>query len=149
VALSHVRTLAEATSLSIAPRVLNLSLIGGFSVVALLLCLVGIYGVMSYAVTARTREIGVRLALGASPTSVLKAVLIRGVRLAATGAFIGIALAATVSRSLDSLLYSVTPRDPLTFAIVPALLIFVAAVGSYVPARRAMRVDPLVTLRHE
>jgi len=110
---------------------------------------VGIYGVMSYAVTSRTREIGVRLALGATPSSVLRVVLICGVRLAVTGALLGIALAAIVSRSLNSLLYSVTPRDPLTFAVVPALLSAVALAGSYLPARRAMGVDPLVTLRHE
>ena len=149
VPLSHVRTLADATSLSIAPRVLNLSLLGGFSVAALLLCLVGIYGVMSYAVAARTREIGVRLALGASPHGVLAMVLTRGIRLALTGALVGLALAAIIGRSLDEMLYSVTPRDPLTFTIVTALLIGVAVVGSYIPARRAMRVDPLVALRHE
>ncbi len=149
VPVSHVRTLAEATSLSIAPRVLNLWLIGGFSLTALLLCLVGIYGVMSYAVASRTREIGVRLALGASPNGVLALVLARGIRLAVIGAVLGVMLAAIVGRSLDRMLYSVTPSDPLTFAVVTGVLIGVAVVGSYLPARRAMRVDPLVTLRHE
>jgi putative ABC transport system permease protein len=149
VPLSHVRTLTEATSLSIAPRRLNLSLVGGFSLAALLLCLVGIYGVMSYTVALRTREIGVRLALGATRGGVLGLVLTSGLRLATIGALVGIALAVIVARSLDEMLYSVTPRDPLTFAAVTALLIAVATAGSYVPARRAMRVDPLVTLRHE
>jgi len=149
VALSHVRTLAEATSLSIAPRVLNLSLVGGFSIVALLLSLVGVYGVISYSVASRQREIGLRLALGATPGMVLMLVLTRGVRLAATGAIVGIVLAAIGGRFVDSMLYSVTPRDPLTFGVVTALLMAVATTGSYVPARRAMRVDPLVTLRHE
>lgn len=149
VPLSHVRTVTEAISLSIAPRLLNLSLVGGFSVAALLLCLVGIYGVMSYAVTSRMRELGVRLALGAAPSGVLTLVLTRGIRLAAMGVLIGISLAAIVGRSLDTMLYAVTPRDPLTFVAVTSLLIVVAAAGSYIPARRAMRVDPLVTLRHE
>ncbi len=149
VPLSHVRTLTQAISLSIAPRVLNLSLVGGFAVSALVLCLVGIYGVMSYAVTSRAREIGVRLALGAAPGGVLALILARGMRLAMAGAVIGIALAAVVARSLDAMLYSVTPGDPVTFAAVTGLLIAVAAAASYLPARRAMRVDPLVTLRHE
>jgi predicted permease len=149
VPLSHVRTLDEATSRSIAPRVLNLWLLGGFSVTALLLCLVGIYGLMSYAVTSRMREIGVRLALGASPSAVQRMVLRRGGRLAVTGALVGLGLAAIVGRSLDEMVYSVTTHDPLTFIAVTVLLISVTVAGSYVPARRAMRVDPLVTLRHE
>jgi predicted permease len=149
VPLSHVRTLTEATSLSTAARVLNLSLVGGFSLAALLLCLVGIYGVMSYAVASRTPEIGLRLALGATPGGVLTLVMTRGIRLAVTGAVIGVVLGAIVGRFLDAMLYSVTARDPLTFMVVTVLLIAVAAAGSYVPARRAMRIDPLVTLRHE
>jgi predicted permease len=149
VPLSHVRTLADATSASIAPRVLDLSLAGGFSFAALLLCLVGVYGVMSGAVTARTREIGVRRALGAAPASVLARVLTRGVRLALVGTTIGLLLSIAVARALQAMLYGVTPRDPLTFAAVAALLLAVAAAGSYLPARRAMRVDPLVALRQE
>ena len=149
VPLSHVRTLAEATSLSVASRVLNLSLLGGFSAAALLLCVVGIYGVMSFAVTARTREIGVRLALGAAPRGVLTLVLARGVRLTALGAIAGIALAAALGRSLDTMLYSVTAHDPFTFAVVTLVIVAVAAAGSYLPARRAARVDPLIALRDE
>ena len=149
VPLSHVRTLAEATSLSTAPRVLNLSLVGGFSVAALLLCLVGIYGVMSYAVASRAAEIGLRLALGATRQGVLTLVMTRSLRVTVTGVVVGIVLAAIAGRALDAMLYSVTARDPLTFTVVAALLIAVAAAGSYVPARRAMRIDPLVTLRHE
>jgi len=149
VPLSHVRTLTEATSLWIAPRVLNLSLVGGFSATALLLCLVGIYGLMSYSVSERTREIGVRLALGATPRSVLALLLARGLRLALAGAAVGIFMAALMGRSLEAMLYSVSRRDPATFAAVTVLLIAVALVGSYFPARRAMRVDPLLALRHE
>jgi putative ABC transport system permease protein len=149
VPLSHVRTLTEATSLWIAPRVLNLSLVGGFSATALLLCLVGIYGLMSYSVSERTREIGVRLALGATPRSVLALLLARGLRLALAGAAVGIFMAVLMGRSLEAMLYSVSRRDPATFAAVTVLLIAVALVGSYFPARRAMRVDPLLALRHE
>ena len=149
VPLSHVRTLTEATSLSIAPRVLNLALVAGFSAAALLLCLVGIYGVMDYSVAEQTRDIGVRLALGAAPHSVLALVMTRAVRLALVGAVVGIALAAAVGRSLEAILYSVNPRDSATLVGVTVLLVAVALLGSYLPARRAMRVDPLVALRHE
>jgi putative ABC transport system permease protein len=149
VPLSHVRTLSEATSLWIAPRVLNLFLVGGFSAAALLLCLVGVYGVMSYSVAERTREIGVRLALGAAPRSVLALLLARGLRLALAGAAVGIFIAAILVGSLEAMLYSVNRRDPATFTAVTVLLMAVAFVGSYFPARRAMRVDPLVALRHE
>jgi putative ABC transport system permease protein len=149
VPLSHVRTLAEATSLWMAPRVLNLSLVGGFSAAALLLCLVGIYGLMSYSVAERTREIGLRLALGASPRSVLALLLTRGLSLALAGAALGIFMAVIMGRSLEAMLYSVSRRDPATFAAVTVLLVAVVLVGSYFPARRAMRVDPLLALRHE
>jgi len=149
VALSHVRTLAEATSLSIAPRMLNLALVGGFSAAALLLCLVGIHGVMSFAVAEQTRDIGVRLALGAAPAGVLALVMTRAVRLAVTGALLGIGLAAVLGRWLEAMLYSVNTRDPATFAAVTLLLVSVALAGAYFPARRAMRIDPAVALRHE
>jgi len=149
VPLSHVRTLDAATSLWMAPRVLNLSLVGGFSAAALLLCLVGTYGLMSYSVAERTREIGVRLALGATPRSVLALLLFRGLRLALAGAALGIFMAAIMVRSLEAMLYSVSRRDPTTFAAVTVLLVAVTLVGSYFPARRAMRVDPLLALRHE
>jgi putative ABC transport system permease protein len=149
VALSHVRTLTEATSLSIAPRTLNLALVGGFSAAALLLCLVGIHGVMSYSVAAQTRDIGVRLALGAAPSGVLALVMTRAVRLAAIGAVLGVALATVLGRWLEAMLYSVNTRDPATFAVVTLVLVTVALAGSYFPARRAMRIDPIVALRHE
>jgi ABC-type antimicrobial peptide transport system permease subunit len=149
VPISNVRTLDEAESLSIAPRRLNLLLISGFASVGLLLCLVGVYGVMSYAVNECTREIGVRLALGANPRRMLAMVLARGLRLAAIGAVAGAGGALVVSRLLRGLLYSVPPGDPTTFATVTAAVIVVALVASYVPARRAMRTDPLIALRDE
>jgi len=149
VPLSHIRTLSDATSLSMAPRVLSLALVVGFGAAALLLCLVGIYGLMSYTVAERTREIGVRLALGAAPALMLKLLLARGIRLALAGAAAGLALAAILGRSLEAMLYAIDRRDPATFAVATVLLLAVAVVGSYFPARRAMRVDPLVALRHE
>jgi putative ABC transport system permease protein len=147
VPMSHVHTLRETVSLLVAPRLLNVSLVGGFAAVALVLCLVGVYGVMSYAVTERTREIGVRLALGAAPSRVLAMLLVHAFRLAAIGAAIGAAAALVLSRAMAGLLYSIAPADPPTFAVVVATVLFVAMAASYVPARRAMRMDPLLALR--
>jgi putative ABC transport system permease protein len=149
VPISHVRTLREAVSLSIAPRLLNLSLVGGFAAVALVLCVVGVYGVMSYAVTERTRELGVRLALGAAPSRVLAMVLAHALRVAVSGAAIGALGALVLSRVMAGLLYAVGPADPLTFTAVVAIVLFVALLASSVPARRAMRMDPLAALRDE
>jgi len=113
------------------------------------LCLVGVYGVMSYAVNERTREIGVRLALGAAPGQVRASVLGRAARLAVVGAAIGTAAALLLARVMSGLLYSIPPGDPATFAAVVAAVMFVAVVASYLPARRAMRLDPLIALRDE
>jgi putative ABC transport system permease protein len=149
VPVSHVRTLDQAVSLAFAPRRFNLWLICGFGAVALLLCLVGVYGVMSYAVNERTREIGVRLALGAAPRQVRAMVLGRAVRLAALGAAIGTVGAFIVSRAMSGLLYAINPGDPATLASVVAVVVFVSLVASYLPARRAMRMDPVIALRDE
>ncbi len=147
--LSHIRTLNEALALSVAPRRFNLALLGVFAVVALLLCVVGIYGVMSYTVTQRTPEIGIRLALGAQPRDVRRLVLRQGLRLAFIGLAIGLVGAWVLTRLLQSLLYGVSPSDPLTFGCVALLLTSVALLASYIPARRAMKVDPLIALRYE
>jgi ABC-type antimicrobial peptide transport system permease subunit len=149
VPISHVQTLSEAVSQSIAPRRLNLSLVGGFAAVALVLCLVGVYGVMNYAVTERTREIGIRLALGADPKRVLAMVLADGLRLVAIGTAAGLTTALFVARLLASLLYDVRPGDPATFTAVPLMLIGAAIAASYPPARRAMRMDPVIVLRRD
>jgi ABC-type antimicrobial peptide transport system permease subunit len=120
---------------------------GGFGGVALLLAVIGVYGVMSYTVAQRRREIGVRLALGARPFDVLRAVVARAVIIAGAGVIVGTAAAFGLVRILEGLLYGVSMTDPVAFVAVPALLLGAAALAAYVPARRAARVDPLQALR--
>jgi putative ABC transport system permease protein len=120
-----------------------------FGAVALLLASVGVYGVLSYSVSQRTQEIGVRMALGAGRRDVLRLILGQGLRLAAIGIVLGLLGAFGTTRFLKTLLYNVTPSDPLSFVVVACFLAFVAVVASYVPARRAMAVDPLIALRNE
>ena len=124
-------------------------LLAVFAAIALLLSSVGIYGVLSYVVAQRTRHIGIRMALGATPAQVMRDVLWYGVRLTTVGLALGLAGAVAGTRVLSSLLYSVKPLDPLTFIAVPLLLAVVAVAASYIPARRATQVDPMVALRHE
>jgi putative ABC transport system permease protein len=119
-----------------------------FALTALLLAGLGIYGVISYMVSERTHEIGIRLTLGAQRRNVLRMVLGQGLRLALAGAAVGLAAALIVSEFMAGLLYGVRPTDPLTFAGVTILLIGVALLACYLPARRAVRVDPLIALRH-
>jgi putative ABC transport system permease protein len=123
--------------------------LGGFAALALLLAAVGIFGVISYAVAQRTQEIGVRRALGAGTAGVMRLVLTQSLGLAAIGVAIGLAGALAVSRILRSMLFGVTPTDTLTFASVAAGLLAVAFLASYLPARRAARIDPLRALRYE
>src|SRR5437016_2963656 len=129
------------------PRFLTL-LLTLFSSVALILAAVGIYGVISYSVAQRTREFGVRIALGAQPADLLGIVLRRGMLLAGIGVLTGLAGAFWLTRFLMSLLFGVTPTDPVTFGTIPLLLVGVALLASYIPARPATKIDPIVALRY-
>jgi putative ABC transport system permease protein len=134
---------------TLAPRRWTLLLLASFAALAVVLAAVGIYGVMSYAVTRRTQEIGIRMALGARQPQILRLVLRQGLRLAAAGTAIGLGLALALTRWMESLLYRVSATDPVTFAGIAALMLFVASAACYLPARRASRVDPMIALRYE
>lgn len=142
-------TLAEVVSGSVQSRRFNLALVGIFAATALLLALAGMYGVMAYSVTRRTNEIGVRMALGASRRNVLGLVLGQGLLTAGAGVVIGTFISLAVSRALKSLLFGLSPADPLTFAAVIFMLVAVAMLACFVPALRASRIDPMVALRYE
>jgi predicted permease len=144
-----VQTLSEMVTDSLSERRFSLEMVGLFALTALLLAGLGVYGVISYIVSERTHEIGIRLALGAQSESVMKMILRQGLRLALVGAAIGLVCSAIVSRFLAGLLYGVRPTDPLTFLGVAILLVLVAVLATVVPARRALRVDPMTALRHE
>jgi len=147
--IAQVQTLDDKLSSSMAPQRLNLLLLGIFALIALSLASAGIYGVMSYAVTQRTHEIGVRMALGAQRRDVLKLIVRQGMGLLMIGIGFGLAGAFAATRLMNSLLFNVTARDPLTFGVVTLVLTIVALLACYIPARRATKVDPLVALRYE
>jgi predicted permease len=133
----------------LAPTRFAMTLLTTFALIALVLAAVGLYGVIAYGVARRTREIGVRMALGAEPRSVMALVMGGGLRLAVLGVAVGVAAAAAATRVLESMLYAVSPADPITFAGIALLVAAIALVASYVPARRALRIDPAETLRTE
>jgi putative ABC transport system permease protein len=139
----------EVRSISLASERMNLLLFGLFAVLALALATIGIYGVLAYSVAQRTREIGIRLALGAHHNDVLRLVVSQGLRLAALGILLGLSGALTLTRLMAGMIYGVSATDPVTFLSVAILLGLVAAAACYIPARRAMRVDPMVALRYE
>jgi putative ABC transport system permease protein len=145
----QVRTLASFVAENVAPRQLSVLLLSLFAALALLLAAVGIYGLMSYTVTQRHREIGIRMALGASPRDVLQLVIRHSANLVAFGVVLGVVASVGITRVLSSLLFGVSATDPLTFFGVIVLLAAVALVAGYMPARRASRVDPIVALRYE
>jgi predicted permease len=147
--LYNIATMDQLVSKSVAQPRLNLSLLVAFAVLALALAAVGVYGVMAYAVTQRTQEFGIRMALGATRADVLKQVFLQGGRLAAFGLVLGLAAGLALTRLMASLLFGVKPSDPVTFGVAAALLAFVALGACYIPARRAMKVDPMVALRYE
>ena len=148
-AISTIRSMDEIVSGSVAQPRFASQILGVFAVLALLLAAVGLYGLIAYTVSQRTHEIGIRMALGAEPRDVLKLVIGQGLKLALAGAAIGIVGALALTRLMQGLLFQVSPTDPFTFISVTALLTIVALAASYLPARRAMRVDPMIALRYE
>jgi putative ABC transport system permease protein len=147
--VNDIQTLEDRVSENIARPRLSVLLLGGFSAIALLLAAIGIYGVMAYTVAQRTREIGVRMALGADPHEVKQLVVRQGMRPALVGVVVGLVAAFAATRLIASLLYGVSAVDPVTFVLVPIFLIAVALLATYLPARRATRVPPTVALRAE
>jgi putative ABC transport system permease protein len=145
----YMVSVAEAVEYGLAPERFAMALIGVLALVALVLSAVGLYGVIAYAVTHRTREIGIRVALGADPARVSRLVLGEGLRLTALGLVIGLVGAAFSTRALKALLFGLNPLDPVTFVAIAALLVVTTLVAAYVPARRAMRIDPIDALRAE
>ena len=145
----NVRTMDQVFAAAISQERFQSLMLGLFAALALLLACVGLYGVISYAVVQRTHEIGVRVALGAQPVDVLKLVIRQGMGLTLLGLVVGIAVGVAVTRVLSDMLYGVSARDPLTFAGMPLLLLLVAFLACYIPARRATRIDPLQALRCE
>jgi putative ABC transport system permease protein len=149
VPIHNIISMEELLSDSVSVRRFSLLLLGGFSALALMLAMMGVYGVVSYTVAQRTPEIGIRIALGAQGSNVLRLILAQGLKPVLIGSGIGLIAALALSRVLSSLLYGVTATDPITFVIVVLLLAFAALLACYLPARRAMKVDPMAALRTE
>jgi putative ABC transport system permease protein len=144
-----IRTMQELIADSVARRRLAMSLLAIFAAAALVLAAVGIYGVMSYTVSQRAHEMGIRMALGASRSSVLRLVLGQSLTLALFGVVLGMAGSLILANLISSMLFQVSPRDPITFALVAMVLAAAALLAGYLPARRATQVDPMISLRCE
>jgi len=144
-----IQTMETVKADSVAQRRFVLVLVGIFGVLALTLAAIGVYGVMSLLVSERTQEVGVRMALGAHPSDVLKMLVGQAMQLAAIGVALGVALAFALMPLLGNQLYAVQPRDPITMTAVPVILMLVAMLAAVIPARRAMRVNPVSALRYE
>lgn len=149
IAVDHLQTMDTMVSDSVAPERFNLALVVLFAILAIFLAAVGVYGVLSYSISQRTREFGVRIALGAQPGRVLSMAISEGMKLALLGILIGLVCGFVMTRLMSSLLFGVTARDPITFVAVGVLVVLVSLTACYIPARRAMRVDPIVALRYE
>jgi putative ABC transport system permease protein len=147
--VANVRTMDQVVGSAIAEPRFTMTLLAVFAAIALLLGAIGIYGVLAYTVSRRTHEIGIRMALGAGARSIVRMVVLQGIGMVAAGAALGVLAAAGATRVLEALLYGVTTTDPVTFAAVPLMLIGVALLAAYLPARRATRVDPMIALRSE
>ncbi|HEV2689645.1 MAG TPA: FtsX-like permease family protein, partial [Bryobacteraceae bacterium] len=148
-AVSQIKVLTDMVSASLAPRRFVVTLLGIFAGMALLMAVIGLYGVISYSVTQRTQELGIRMALGAQRSEVLALVIRQGMQLAGIGAVIGLAASVAFSRVLKNQLFRVSAFDPLTFAVTALVLLLAAFLACYIPARRATRVDPMDALRYE
>jgi ABC-type antimicrobial peptide transport system permease subunit len=142
-------TMNDIISLSLAQRRFAMILLATFAGLAFILSTIGIYGVIAYLVAGRTREIGIRMALGADRRAVARLVLRGAVKLALLGVLIGFVSAVALTRLMANMLYGVSPTDPLTYLAISVLLLLVALAASYIPARRAMRVDPVIALRYD
>jgi putative ABC transport system permease protein len=147
--ISNVQTMNEVVGGTIAQPRFATTLLAAFALVALLLAMIGVYGVISYSVQRRTNEIGIRMALGAERSTVFRLVLGEGMRLAIIGAVVGIVAALALTRLLAGMLFGVSAHDPITYAAVALVLASVAALACWLPAYRATRVDPMVALRYE
>jgi len=147
--ISRERTMEQVVADTVSRQSFNMLLLSIFAGVALVLAAIGIYGLMSYAVQQRTQELGIRMALGADRSNVLRLIIAQGMKLALSGVVLGLALAWGLTRLIASLLYGVKASDPYTFGLVAAILATVALVAAYVPARRATTIDPLIALRYE
>ncbi len=147
--LGRLYTIDDLMAESVAAPRFRTRLVTIFAIVGLVLAAIGIYGVMAYTVSERARELGVRVALGATTRDVMRIVLVEAFALAAAGVVLGVAGAVAATRLMAALLFGVTPTDPATFASIAGLLMATALAGSYVPARRATRIDPMATLRSE
>jgi ABC-type antimicrobial peptide transport system permease subunit len=147
--VAEIRTMDEVISEGIEQQRFNMLLLGVFASVALILATVGIYGVMSDAVASRTRELGIRMALGAQRSAVLRMIVRQGMTLAVIGMAIGVSVAFWLTQFMSSLLYEVSPTDGVTFIGIPIVLFAVVLGACLVPARRATKVDPMIALRHE
>jgi putative ABC transport system permease protein len=147
VPVADVRLMDEYVADAMAPTRFTLTLIGVFAVLALALASIGLYGVMSYSLRQRFQEIGVRLAFGAGARSIVRLIVTHGVALALGGVVLGLSVAMVATRMASSLLFGVTPTDPVTFVGIPLLLVGVTALASYIPARRATKMNPVSALR--
>jgi len=147
--MSNIKTMEEWLSTGAAQPRINATLVGVFAGVALLIAVIGIYGVLSYSVSQRTREIGVRMAIGAREENVLSLILRQGMMVAMAGIAAGVVCALLFSRVVESIVFGIQVRDPLTFLGAAAVLSVAAAIACYIPARRASRLDPIVALRED